>query len=158
MENNKTQKIIIILLVLALLVAVGLLAMQLLGGEEELKGPSQTAVIEKNEAEELTPQTAGQIRIKINPVVEVKNDTLQNLNFCNYNEERKLQCKIKVGEEYVYDSGRLEPGMELKGDWVAKPEALESGENEATAEIYSYDLEDNPIGQTNVNIVLNKVD
>jgi hypothetical protein len=144
------QKILIVLLAAALTVIMILLFVQC----EEDKGPSQTAVIYQNEEESLNIPESGSIRIVISPVVQVIDKTMQNLGFCNYNKDRLLQCRIRVGEQYVYDSGLLAEGSELIGDFV-ETEMLKKGENEALAEIYSYTLEEQPVGQTNVKIILN---
>lgn len=149
-KKKKTLIIILIIVIAALAVALGFTVVHMLNDN----GPSRTAVIEQDNDTDLNDvDTTGQLRIKINPVIKVKNDTMQNLNFCNYNEGRLLQCKIKVGDNYVYDSGLLEEGEILKGDFV-EMKHLKKGENEALAEIYSYSPEEEPIGQTNVKITL----
>ncbi len=147
------QRILIIVLLAALIVTLLLLLVQCEGEEEEYTGPSRTAVIQQNQEEPLNETGSGTIRIVINPVVQVLDDTMQNLGFCNYNKDRLLQCRIKAGEHYVYDSGLLPEGTELAGDFV-DTEYLQTGENAALAEIYSYDLDENLIGQTNVKIKL----
>jgi len=151
-KKERKQKILTVLLIIALIVILILLMIQC-QGEPAYSGPSRTAVIEKNETEELTEPDSRSTRIVISPSVRIINETMQDLYFCNYNKERLLRCRIKVGEEYVYDSGMLEEGKELIGDFI-KTDALMAGDNEALAEIYSYDLEENPIGQTNVNLIL----
>ena len=149
-KKKKTLIIILIIVIAALAAALGFTVVHVLNDN----GPSRTAVIEQdNETERNDADETGQLRIKINPVITVKNDTMQNLNFCNYNEGRLLQCKIKVGDNYVYDSGLLEDGSVLKGDFV-ETKYLKKGENEALAEIYSYSPEEDPIGQTNVKVTL----
>lgn len=150
-KAQKTQRILVLLLIAAMILILILLAVQC----QEEKGPSKTAVISVNEEEPLNRSETGSIRIVISPVVQVLGDTMQNLGFCNYNEDRLLQCRIKVDGKYVYDSGMLSEGSELVGDFV-KSEHLQQGENEAVAEIYSYTLEREPVGQTNVKITLNK--
>ncbi len=151
-KKERKQKILTVLLIIALIIILILLMIQC-QGEPAYSGPSRTAVIEKNEEEALTEPESRNTRIVISPSVQIINDTMQDLYFCNFNKERLLQCKIRVGEVYVYDSGLLEEGNELIGDFI-ETEALEAGDNAALAEIYSYDLEKNPIGQTNVNLVL----
>lgn len=153
-EEKKDKKIIIIILLLIIILLIGVLGFTVVKMMNNNPTPGQTAVIEQDDETELNDADAtGQIRIKINPVINVKNDTMQNLNFCNYNEGRLLQCKIKVGEDYVYDSGFLKEGEILKGDFVDM-KYLKSGENEAMAEVYSYTLDEEPIGQTNVKVTL----
>ena len=152
-DDKKKKRLIIIFIIIILILSlvIGLMACQLLDGDK----PSKTAVIEQDTQEELNDvEETGQLRIKINPVVTVKNDTMQNLNFCNYNDERLLQCKIKVGEDYVYIGEKLKPSEILKGDFVDMKH-LKTGENEALAEIYSFSLAGDAIGQTNVKMTLN---
>lgn len=149
-RKTKTLIIILIIVIAALAAALGFTVVHMLNDN----GSSRTAVIEQDNETDLNDvETTGQLRIKINPVINVKKDTMQNLNFCNYNEGRLLQCKIKVGDNYVYDSGLLEDGSVLKGDFV-ETKYLKKGENEALAEIYSYSPEEDPIGQTNVKVTL----
>ena len=109
--------------------------------------------VEENPAEELNDSASGSIRIKLSPTVTVKNGVMQDLNFCNYNEERLMSCKIMVGGQCAYESGFLVEGKILTGDFI-DTELLQTGEQEALAEIYSFDLEKKPIGQTNVKIKL----
>ena len=146
------EKIIIAALVILLVIAGFLLIMGDRGKDDVTAG--QTAVIEVDTETELTDTSGGQIRIRINPVVDISGGVMQNLNFANYNEERLLRCKILAGEEYVYDSGLIKSGDILKGDYI-RTKSLASGKNEALAEIYSYDTADNLLGQTNVKIILN---
>ena len=149
-KKKKTTIVILILVIVALVAALAITSCHFLNDN----GPSRTAVIEQDNDTDLNDvDTTGQLRIKINPVITVKNDTMQNLNFCNYNEGRLLQCKIKVGDNYVYDSGLLKEGEILKGDFV-EMKYLKKGANEALAEVYSYSPEEEPIGQTNVKVTL----
>lgn len=155
METKKRYRnILLLLLFLLLIVLLTVWITSCMMEKNREKGPSVTAVIKENTEEVADHSASGSIRIVINPVVEIIDDTMQNLGFCNYNENRFLQCKIKVGETYIYDSGLLPEGSELIGDFVDTGE-LKKGENEALAEIYSYTEEQLPIGQTNVKIILN---
>lgn len=150
-KKKKGLIVFLVVLIIALAAALGFMAWQMMHAE-----PGQTAVIETDPNEELNSvDGTGQVRIKINPVITVKNDTMQNLNFCNYNEDRELQCKIKVGESYVYTSKKLKSSEILVGDFV-KMEKLKKGKNEAIAEVYSFAPDSEElIGQTNVKIELN---
>lgn len=116
--------------------------------------PVETAVIEENPQVQLTDSEKGEIRIKINPAIDVRNKTMQNINFCNYNKDRLLRCRIKSGDQYIYDSGFLAEGNMLKGDYI-RTDGLDKGQNEVIAEVYSYDTSENLLGQTNVKITLN---
>ena len=149
-KERKIYIITIIILAFMLTAASGMMLIQ----QEKIKAAGHTAVIEQNYEEIMTDNTDGIIRIKINPFVTVSDGTMQNLNFCNYNEDRLLKCRIKVEDKYVYESDFIEEGRILKGDFV-KTDLLESGENEALAEIYSFSKTKEPMGQTNVKIILN---
>ena len=151
--NLKKEKHALRVLILLLAVSLAVIMMLLVAQCQEETGPSKTAVISLNEEEPLNQLESGSIRIVISPVVQVMDDTMQNLGFCNYNENRLLQCRIKVGTQYVYDSGMLSEGSELIGDFV-ETKYLQEGENDAIAEIYSYTPEQEPVGQTNVRIKL----
>ncbi len=133
-EENKIQQQRICIIVLIALLIIMLFIM--LGQCSQSGETGQTAVIEENPQVELTDAENGIIRIKISPVIDIRNKTMQNMNFCNYNQGRLLRCKIKFGEEYVYDSGFLAEGKILKGDFI-RDEGLAPGNNEAIAEIYS---------------------
>ena len=153
MNKSKTaerHRIIIIILLMIVVVLLALICVQC--GNQPV--PGSTAVIEHNDDVILTNPDNGSIRIKINPAINIKGNIMQNLNFCNYNEDRFLRCRILFEEEYIYDSGLLASGDMLKGDYI-KGELLPSGSSEAIAEIYSYDSAENMIGQTNVKIMLN---
>jgi hypothetical protein len=156
-EEEKGAKRRTIILVIIIILLTGMLAFagSLLYKQykAENTGPSRTAVIQTNEEEELTDPTEGSIRIKINPYVQILEETMQNLMFCNYNKDRLLKCKIKVGDTYVYDSGYLSEGNILVGDFI-DTSALTTGENEAIAEIYSYTVDYEKVGQTNVKMTL----
>ena len=148
MKKEKIQWIIILILLILLTASAVMLVRQ------NNQPAGQTAVIENNPDETLTDTSGGQIRIKINPVVDISGDVMNNLNFANYNEDRLLRCRILLGDEYIYDSGFIASGDMLKGDFI-RTENLLPGSNEAVAEIYSYDTAENLLGQTNVKITLN---
>ena len=151
---KKERKVyIVIIIILLLLLLASLTAVIVLNSQIT---PGRTAVIEHNTEEKLTDNSQGQVRIKISPVVTVKNDTMQNLNFCNYNEDRLLKCKLRLDNHYIYESGFVEEGDILRGDFV-ETEHLEPGENQVLAEVYYYTPDEQPVGQTNVKIVLNLV-
>jgi hypothetical protein len=154
-EKKNTTKTVILVIIVLLLVAMLAVASGLLYKQykSEDTGPSKTAVIKTNDDEELTDPAEGSIRVKINPYVQIIDDTMQNLMFCNYNKDRMLKCKIKVGDTYVYDSGYLAEGNILVGDFI-DTSVLSSGENDAIAEIYSYTVDYEKVGQTNVKMTL----
>lgn len=149
-KQKKKERALTLALIGALIIILILLFQQCSQPEYV---PGMTAVIEENPAEELNDSASGSIRIKLSPTVTVKNGVMQDLNFCNYNEGRLMSCKIMVGGQCAYESGFLEEGKILTGDFI-DTELLQTGEQEALAEIYSFDLEKKPIGQTNVKIKL----
>ncbi len=148
-EKSKKQKwIIIILLITVALMGAGLF--YVLSGND--LRTSKTAVIVQTD-EELNDMSSGQIRVRINSAVQIYEETMQDLAFANLNQDRQLQCKIKVGDTYVYNSGLIQSGDIIQAD-VVDISALKQGKNQATAEIYSYDMDKELIGQTNTIIDL----
>ena len=113
---------------------------------------SRTAVIVQTD-EELNDMSSGQVRVRINSAVQIYEETMQDLAFANLNQDRQLQCKIKVGDTYVYNSGLVKSGDIVQAD-VVDISALKQGKNQATAEIYSYNMDKELIGQTNTIIDL----
>ena len=115
---------------------------------------SKQAVIVEDTTVELKDTSDGNIRVKLNPVVDVENGLLQNLNFSNFNEERLLKIKIKVDDEYIYESDFIKPSEVLEKDYI-RDNNIELDGKEAIAEIYSYTIDKEMVGQTNVVIELN---
>jgi flagellar basal body-associated protein FliL len=155
MENTEAKKskkkalIFIIVLLLAVMAVEGTLLYKKL----TYTGASVTAVIQDG-TEELNDPDTGNLRISINTDVTVMDDTMQNLNFANYNKNRYLRCRLKYGNDYIYDSGLLGENKVLVGDFV-DTDKLEKGDNDIIAEVYSYSLDEEEIGQTNVQLVMN---
>ena len=148
-EKSKKQKwIIIILLITVALMGAGLF--YVLSGND--LRTSKTAVIVQTD-EELNDMSSGQIRVRINSAVQIYEETMQDLAFANLNQDRQLQCKIKVGDTYVYNSGLIQSGDIIQAD-VVDISALKQGKNQATAEIYSYNEDKELKGQSNVIIDL----
>ncbi len=148
-EKSKKQKwIIIILLITVALMGAGLF--YVLSGND--LRTSKTAVIVQTD-EELNDMSSGQVRVRINSAVQIYEETMQDLAFANLNQDRQLQCKIKVGDTYVYNSGLVKSGDIIQAD-VVDISALKQGKNQATAEIYSYNMDKELIGQTNTIIDL----
>ena len=148
-EKNKIQKILIIVLLIAV-VLMGVWLFYALHSDD--LETSKTAVIVQTD-EELNDMGGGQLRIRINSAVQIYENTMQDLAFANLNEDRQLQCKIKVGDTYVYNSGLVKSGDIIQAD-VVDISALKQGKNQATAEIYSYDMDNELISQTNTIIDL----
>ena len=88
-EKNKKQKILIIVLLIAVvLMGVGLFyALH----ADDLE-TSRTAVIVQTD-EELNDMSSGQVRVRINSAVQIYEETMQDLAFANLNQDRQLQCK-----------------------------------------------------------------
>ena len=148
-EKNKKQKILIIVLLIAV-VLMGVWLFYALHADD--LETSKTAVIVQTD-EELNDMGGGQLRIRINSAVQIYENTMQDLAFANLNEDRQLQCKIKVGDTYVYNSGLVKSGDIIQAD-VVDISALKQGKNQGTAEIYSYDMDNELISQTNTIIDL----
>ncbi len=148
-EKSKKQKILIIVLLIAV-VLMGVWLFYALHADD--LRTSKTAVIVQTD-EELNDMSSGQIRVRINSAVQIYEETMQDLAFANLNQDRQLQCKIKVGDTYVYNSGLIQSGDIIQAD-VVDISALKQGKNQATAEIYSYDMDKELIGQTNTIIDL----
>ena len=106
---------------------------------------SETAVITENKEFFLDDTSDG----NINPLNDDKEALLQNLNFSNYNEDRLLKIKIKVDNEYIYESDFIKPSEVLERDLI-KENNLKLDGKEAIGEIYSYTTDKELVGQTNV--------
>lgn len=146
MERDKNKNTIIkLLIIIVLILAVFLI--------RQCNAPQKTAIIVGGD-EQVQEAVNGQIRIKMNPSINIKKGTMQDMEFCNYNKDRLMQVKITVGEKQIYESGFVNPGDILKAD-IIETKNLKKGVNQAVAEIYTYNLEEEPIGQTNVKIQLN---
>ena len=148
-EKNKIQKILIIVLLIAVVLMGAWLFYTLHSDDLET---SKTAVIVQTD-EELNDMGGGQVRVRINSAVQIYEETMQDLAFANLNQDRQLQCKIKVGDTYVYNSGFVKSRDIVQAD-VIDISALKQGKNQATAEIYSYNMDNELISQTNTIIDL----
>lgn len=143
-ENKKKNRLIkgliaVILILLLLLI-------------KQCSAPNKTAVIEVNN-KDIQEIQDGQIRIRMNPSITVKHETMQDMEFCNYNEDRLMKLNIKINGASVYESQFIKPGEILKAD-IIDTGMLKEGDNDAIAEIHTYSISEAPIGQTNVKIVL----
>ncbi|MEY8368159.1 hypothetical protein AALA24_05255 [Anaerovoracaceae bacterium 42-11] len=148
-EKNKKQKILIVVLLIAVvLMGVGLFYALHTDSLET----SKTAVIVQTN-EKLNNMNDGQLRIRINSAVQIYEETMQDLAFANLNKDRQLQCKIRVGDTYVYDSGLIKSGDVVQAD-IVDTSTLKKGKNQATAEIYNYNMDNELIGQNNTIIDL----
>ena len=103
---------------------------------------------------ELKDTSDGQIRIKMNPFITINDGMMEDMGFGNYNENRLLKIKIKVGDEYIYESDYIKPSQVLEGDMLDNLD-IDDGTSDAIAEVYSYTTDGTFIGQTNVALKLN---
>ena len=148
-KRNKLKERFKTVLIIVLIIIIILLLLRGCNGDE-----SKHAVIVEDTTVELKDTSDGNIRVKLNPVVDVENGLLQNLNFSNFNEERLLKIKIKVDDEYIYESDFIKPSEVLEKDYI-RDNNIEFDGKEAIAEIYSYTIDKEMVGQTNVVIKLN---
>ena len=81
----------------------------------------------------------------------LRDELLNSSSFSSYNEERLLIIKVKVDEDYVYESDFLKPEEVLESDFFEKNNIDLTGKK-IIGEIYSYTLEKELIGQTNIVI------
>ena len=148
-KRNKLKERFKTVLIIVLIIIIILLLLRGCNGDE-----SKQAVIVEDTTVELKDTSDGNIRVKLNPVVDVENGLWQNLNFSNFNEERLLKIKIKVDDEYIYESDFIKPSEVLEKDYI-RDNNIELDGKEAIAEIYSYTIDKEMVGQTNVVIELN---
>lgn len=81
----------------------------------------------------------------------LRDELLNSSSFSSYNEERLLIIKVKADEDYVYESDFLKPEEVLESDFFEKNNIDLTGKK-IIGEIYSYTLEKELIGQTNIVI------
>lgn len=146
----KRDKKIIMGLIILLIIAIGAAVFLFLHEDK-------TAIIITTDKQVQDVDETNQLRIKINPQIEVKSGTMQNIYFENVNKDRYMQCKIKLSGEdkYIYESQMISENEVIQAD-VIDESRLKKGENKALAEIYAYDLHKEKTKQTNVEIVLIK--
>lgn len=153
MINEKKNRIIILVLLFLLAAVLAGSAFFYLNQE-----PVKTAVVEKT-TEKVHDVSDGQIRIKIASNIRISSHTMQNLGFSNLNSDRLMRCCIRKEKskegDYIYESQYLDEGETITAD-VIDDSGLKTGSNKAMAEIYSYDKDKNQMGQTNVEIILEK--
>lgn len=148
-KEGKTKERLKTILIIVLIIIIIILLLRSCNTQQV-----KTAVITENESVVLNDTSSGNIRVKLNPEVDVKDGVLQNLNFSNFNEDRLLKIKIKVDDEYVYESDYIKPKQVLEGD-IIKDNDIEFNGKKAIAQIYSYTTDKQLVGQTNVEIKLN---
>ena len=157
-EKKNKWLIILILLLILLLLGAAIVIFNLSNSSNvvDIEEPQMKPIFEPDEEKEIiTRNEPGELRARINPVVYVKHDTMQNLELYNLNSDRFLICELYCEDEKIYTSDFIREGEMLKGD-VIKTDCLQKGDNEVTVEISSYNLDKQKVGQTNVliNLVL----
>lgn len=141
-EKIKTWVIIVLIIVIAIMLIRG------------CNDEGEKTVISEDKEVELKDTSDGQIRIKMNPVITINDGMMEDMGFGNYNENRLLKIKIKVGDEYIYESDYIKPSQVLEGDMLDNLD-IDDGTSDAIAEVYSYTTDGTFIGQTNVALKLN---
>lgn len=145
--KERVKTIIIILLIIIIIIL-------LLRGYDGFA--FRTAVIEENTQVEMQDTSSGKVRIKMSPQVNIKQGTMQDLNFCNYNSDRFLKVKIVNNDKNIYESPMIKSGDILVGDCI-DVRTLKKGTNDVVAEVYSYNLDKELMGRTNVKFILNYI-
>ena len=149
--RNKWKERAKTILIIILMIIIIILLLRECDGRD-----SATAIIDEPQNVELNDTDSGMVRIKMSPQVNIENGIMKELNFCNYNKDRQLKVVIKCGDKRVYESPMVKSGKILESAQINSGN-LKKGENDAIAEVYSYDLNGNLAGQTNVKIVLNYI-
>lgn len=105
-----------------------------------------------NETVETYDTSDGNVRLRITTDITVKDGVMTNLDFGNVNKDRIMDCAIKIDDNCVYQSPKIETGKKIVSDKI-DISSLEPGTYEAVAEIRSYTGE-NLSGQTNIGVNL----
>lgn len=120
-------------LVIALFVVMGIFFLNNLGQGDETK------------SDKADRHEAGQ---KIEIISDMEDD--DSADYGNYNDDRFLKVKIKVGEEYIYESDYMRPDEFFDSDIIEKNH-LDIEGKDAVAEVYFYTSEKEYIGQYSTN-------
>lgn len=145
-ENKDRKKnMIIILLIILLLLAGAATAYVFLKPDPAQK----TAVLVDADGALQEPDKTGEISISVSNHIVVQEGTMQNLYFANNNKDRLMSCKIKVGDNIVYESPKIESGQSIKAD-VVETKYLKQGEQDMLIEMYTYDTDEKMTNQSNV--------
>ncbi len=150
MENTKSKQTAMIITLAVLLCISAAAAIYMAAADED------TAVVAKTGEELEEPDETGKVRVKMNTYIEVYEDTMQSVNFYNLNHNRLLKLKITADGRDIYESKYIKEGEVLEAD-IADTSHLPKGESKALAEIYSYTLDKELLGQRNVEITLNNI-
>lgn len=154
-ERIKTITIIILIIIIIILLLRSCNCENNLGNQYDDGSGNGMQIIEDDDVT-LQDTSNGTIRIKMNPIITINDGVMEDLNFCNYNENRLLKLKIIVGDNCLYESGYISEGEILKGDLI-DVSSIEKGEQDAIAEVFSFTCEEKLVSQTNVAFKLNYV-
>jgi len=150
-EKDKRRLLLLILIIILLCISVILAVLVVFSSSRD------NAVIAGTE-EVLHDVSDGQVRIRINSFINVNGKTMENLEFCNINDNRLMQCKIRLADRsnYIYQSDLIESGSVVQSDSI-RSSMLDNGNNNCIAEIYTFDAKTKKqIGQINVEIIIHK--
>lgn len=150
-EKDKRRLLLLILIIILLIISVILASVVIFSSSRD------NAVIAGTK-EVLHDVSDGQVRVRINSFINVNGETMDNLEFCNINENRLMRCKIRLADssKYIYKSKLIESGSVIQSDTLRRNK-LQDGNNNCIAEIYTYDPKtEEQIGQINVEIILHK--
>lgn len=146
-RERRRRFLFLIIILLILLMMLGIFACK-------ISDSAVTAVILPTDEEVHDTDVTGTVRISVEPVINIKNGTMQDLNFFNTNKNRLLSIKIYTQDgdkikDLVYTSPKIKTGMAIAGDFIDTSK-LTKGINKAMVEVNYYDMEEKFIGQTNV--------
>lgn len=150
MENVRKKQTAIIV-VLATLFCISSAAVIYMAAADD-----QAAVVVETDENLEKPDETGKVRVKMNTYIDIYDETMQSIDFYNLNHNRLLKLKITVDGESIYESDYINEGEVLEAD-LAEVSSLPKGETTALAEIYSYTLDKELMGQRNVEITLNNM-
>ena len=150
MESSKNKQVIVIITLSALL-CLSLAIVTCLSAADH-----PTAILAETNNSLEDPDETGKIRVKMNTCINVYENTMQDIDFFNLNKNRFMKLKIVIEDEEIYESSYIAEGEVLEADLI-DVKALKKGENNALAEVYSYTLNKELIGQRNVEITLNNI-
>lgn len=145
------SKYIVLIIILAALFCLSAAAVIYMASADD-----ETAVVMKTDEVLEKPDETGKVRVKMNTYIDIYEDTMQSVDFYNLNHNRLLKLKITVDGNNIYESEYINEGEVLEAD-LADTSKLPKGETEALAEVYSYTLDRELIGQRNVEITLNNI-
>lgn len=145
MEKNESNRkgCIFLFLIMAILVAV--VSILFLGGDKDVVDDE---ILTGEDKVQLDGTYEGEETFEVN---QNANSILENIGFGEFNKERLVKIKVKVDEEYIYESDFMKPEDVIKED-IMKDQSINVKGKHVVAEIYSYTTEKEFIEQTNIVI------